>query len=394
MKSKKHTALLGDRQTQLLMVKKTIAQLLKKAQKNPPLEREGKSPSNKSTDWQSTRARMNHTLDQLIVESMLSDEARQLARFIHTPDDLLSTFSTLVSSLIEYSCLCLCLFDSQGHIYYVDLKQSLSEKAVDKAIKSLVDYMDENDTKKTIEKVFFKGSEKTDDKVKDKILSKSIVPLDIHNKRIGYLAFFSTKRDAFQKKSEDIIRLLPQDFSMVFQLMLLHAETKELAINDSLTKLYNKRYFLEILKKEFERAKRFSLDLCIILINIDHFKSVNDSCGHLQRDSILKEVADIIRQSIRKIDSPARYGNEAFIIIAPDTQLYEMVEVAERIRKFTELRTFKGGQSPLNITISLGVAAMHEDLEDAFELIQMANDALSLAKESGRNLVCVANDLE
>lgn len=394
MKSKKHILVVGDSHTQLLTVKKTIALLLKKAQKNPGVNKAGKSPSNKNTDWQSTKARMNHLLDQLIFESMLSGEARQLAKFIHAPDDLLSAFSTLASGLIEYSCLCLCLFDSQGHVYYVDLKQPLSEKTVDKSLKSLADYMDESDTKKAIEKIFFKGSEKTDTRVKDKILSESIVPLEIHNDRIGYFSFFSTKRNAFQKKSEDIIRLLAQNFSMVFQLMLLNVETKELAITDGLTKLYNKRYFLEILEKEFERAKRFNLDLCITLINIDHFKTLNDTHGPLQGDGVLKGVSEIIKQNIRKTDFPARYDGDAFIIIAPNTKLDEMIEVAERIRRFTELRACKGKKPPLKITISLGVAAMHEDLEDALELLKMANDALYLAQESGRNLVCVANDLE
>lgn len=115
---------------------------------------------------------------------------------------------------------------------------------------------------------------------------------------------------------------------------------------------------------------------------------------YLQGDSILKEVAEIMREHIRKIDFPARYGGEEFIIIAPNTKIEEMLEVAERIRKFTEVHEFKGGLSPLKITLSVGVAAMQGNLENGLELIKMADDALYLARDSGRNLVCVANELE
>jgi len=375
-------------------LKKVILLLLKKTRKNTRPDRADKRASKKSTDWQSIRSNVNHLLDKLLFESTLSGEARQLANFIHVQDDLLSAFSGLVSSLIEYSCLCLCLSDHRGRSFYLDLKQPLSVKILDKTIKNITARMGDYDKKEVMEKVFFKGSKKTDDKVHDPILSELVVPLDIHNDCIGYLSFFSTKKDAFQQKSEDIIRLLAQDFSMVFQLMLLYAETKELAITDGLTQLYNKRYFLEIFEKEFERAKRSNLDFCVILMDIDHFKAVNDTYGHLQGDSILKEVAEIMRESIRKIDFPARYGGEEFIIIAPNTKMEEMLEVAERIRKFTASHEFKGSPSPLKITLSLGVAAMPRNLENAFDLIKMADDALYLAKDSGRNLVCVANELE
>ncbi len=375
-------------------LKKTITLLLKKTISKPGADIKDKTPSKKSTDWQSIRSNVNHLLDKLLFESTLSGEARQLANFIHVQDDLLSAFSALVSSLIEYSCLCLCLSDSRGQKYYVDLKQPLSKKILDKSIKNLFMRIGASDKKEGTEPVFFSGSEKTDERVTEKICSELIVPLDIHNDCIGHLAFFSTKQEAFQQKSEDIIRLLAQDFSMVFQLMLLYAETKELAITDGLTKLYNKRYFLEIFEKEFERAKRFKLDLCIILMDIDHFKSVNDTYGHLQGDSVLKEVAAIVRKSIRKIDFPARYGGEEFIIIAPNTKLDEMIEMAERIRKRTESHAFQSGKTPLKITLSLGVAGFHGELGDPFALIKMADDALYLAKDSGRNQVCIGNDLE
>ncbi len=375
-------------------LKKVILSLLKKTRRHAKPILRDESLSKKSTDWKSIRSNVNHLLDKLLFESTLSGEARQLANFIHVQDDLLSAFSALVSSLIEYSCLCLCLSDRRGRRCYLDLKQPLSGKMLDKMIKNITARMGEHETKEVMEQVFFKGSEKTDEQVKDPILSELVVPLDIHNDCIGYLSFFSTKKAAFRQKSEDIIRLLAQDFSMVFQLMLLYAETRELAITDGLTQLYNKRYFLEIFEKEFERAKRSNLDLCVILMDIDHFKAVNDTYGHLQGDSILKEVAEIMRESIRKIDFPARYGGEEFIIIAPNTKMEEVLEVAERIRKFTEAHEFKGGVSPLKITLSVGVAAIQGNLENALELIKMADDALYLAKDSGRNLVCVANELE
>ncbi len=351
---------------------------------DPKQGREGKS-----TDWSSIKSNVNRLLDKLLFESTLASEARQLANYIHAKKDLLKEVTDLTNSLIEYSCLCLCLFDRKGIKLYYDLRESLPQRELTKTEKHLQLMAEGESENANMETVFFEGSKEVDNKRTDKILSRFIVPLNIHNECIGYLSFLSIKPNAFAPKTENIIQLLAHDFSMVFKLMLLYEETKELAIKDGLTKLYNKRYFLESLEKEFVRAKRFNEELSLILLDIDHFKKVNDTLGHIQGDSVLKEIGTIIKQAVRKVDFAARYGGEEFVVIAPNTSLQEIMEIAERIRKNTEQYPFKSEKEPLNITISLGVATLTEKIKDKMELLKEADDALYQAKRAGRNQICI-----
>jgi len=378
--------------TNLSSLEAAIEQLLKNPIAHPDGD-EGNVPvSSTSSEWTSIKSNVNRLLDKLLFESTLSSEARQLANFINDKDDLLKEFKDLVSSLIDYSCLCLCLHDGKRTMLYFDLKQPMSESEISKVKKYLVTKIDSEFTKEGIETAFFKESAGIDDTAMETIVARLLVPLTIHSECIGHLSFLSTKQNAFSPKIENIINLLAHDFSMVFKLMLLYDQTRELSITDGLTKLFNKRYFLEIFEKEFERAKRFKNDLCLIVLDIDHFKSVNDTYGHLQGDSVLKEIGDIINDSIRKIDIPARYGGEEFVIIAPNTNIQDILTIAERIRGSTESHEFQAENQPLKITVSIGVSALNGMTRDKLELIKKADEALYKAKHSGRNRICLADE--
>ena len=383
----------------------TVEKLLQKQPTVATSEAEGRPVSNQRTTQDhsqsarsaSIKSNVNRLLDQLLFESTLSSEARQLANFIHDKEALLKEVLDLVSSLVDYSCLCLCLFDRRGSKFYFDLKQPLPENELTKVQADLVTIMVEEDKGKQIETFFFKSNAEFNQEVgdqgrRDQIVSRLIVPLNIHNECIGHLYFLSTREKAFAPKTENIIQLLAKDFSMVFKLMLLYDETRELSIKDGLTNLYNKRYFLEILEKEFDRSRRFGSTLSLIIMDIDHFKAVNDIHGHLQGDSVLREMGDIVAQSIRKIDIPARYGGEEFVIIVPNTSLQEAKIIAEKIRKTTEAHAFKAENTPMKITISLGISTLNGKVCDKLALVKFADDALYKAKHSGRNQVCLAED--
>ncbi len=372
-------------------LEEAITQLLKNPVAHPDVEQENVPVNSASTEWTSIKSNVNRLLDKLLFESTLSSEARQLANFIHDKNDLLKEFKDLVSSLIDYTCLCLCLYDGKGTRLYFDLRQAISDKEISKIKTYLMTKIDSEYVKGEMETHFFRESAEIDTSATESIVSRLIVPLTIHSECIGYLSFLSIKQNAFAPKIENIIQILAHDFSMVFKLMLLYEETRELSITDGLTKLYNKRYFLEIFEKEFERAKRFKNDLCLIVMDIDHFKSVNDTYGHLQGDSVLKEIGEIINKSIRKIDIPARYGGEEFVVIAPNTNMQDIKMIAERIRQATESHAFEAEPQPLKITVSIGVATLNGTTNDKLELIKLADDALYKAKHEGRNQVCFAD---
>ncbi|HFC98671.1 MAG TPA: GGDEF domain-containing protein [Thermosulfurimonas dismutans] len=162
---------------------------------------------------------------------------------------------------------------------------------------------------------------------------------------------------------------------------------RRLSITDGLTGLYNHRYFQERLREEFERARRYRRSLSLILLDLDHFKRVNDRYGHLVGDQVLRGVAEVIQHNIRKSDIPARYGGEEFAIIAPETDLQGASTLGERIREEVARQEFSYGDQKFSITVSLGVANIFPAASDKTprDLIEAADKALYYSKTQGRN---------
>ena len=162
----------------------------------------------------------------------------------------------------------------------------------------------------------------------------------------------------------------------------------ELSNTDHLTGLFNRRYMMEALDKEVQRSARRGGTLSLIMLDIDHFKQVNDNFGHLQGDVVLQKVALLLQKELRNYDCAARFGGEEFVAILPDSSLKEAVFVADRIRLAVQGSKFSGPLSKLCLTISLGVACFspeHTSSVDGF--IKLADDALYRAKANGRNRV-------
>jgi two-component system, cell cycle response regulator len=163
---------------------------------------------------------------------------------------------------------------------------------------------------------------------------------------------------------------------------------KELSITDHLTHLYNRRYMMDALEMEFQRVQRKKGELCLVLMDVDHFKLVNDTFGHQRGDVVLAAVAEAVQVELRRYDIAARYGGEEFAMVLPETSLQDGLSVAERVRKSVLGITFPSPMENLAVTISQGIASMpspHIDSVD--EMIKAADEALYRAKEHGRNRV-------
>jgi two-component system, cell cycle response regulator len=164
---------------------------------------------------------------------------------------------------------------------------------------------------------------------------------------------------------------------------------EELANRDGLTKIYNHRYFQEYLDKELSRAVRYKTTLSLILIDIDHFKSFNDTYGHQVGDFVLKEVCSVSDELVRNSDLLARYGGEEFVIVLPETIIDNAKTVAEKLRKAIEEKRFFNEETKedYKVTISLGIACFEPDKKMLLknQLIEHADKALYVAKKNGRN---------
>lgn len=159
---------------------------------------------------------------------------------------------------------------------------------------------------------------------------------------------------------------------------------KELSITCQLTKLYNRRYLLEYGETVFNESTKNGVPCSCIALDIDFFKKVNDTYGHLIGDEVLKHVAEIMMKSVRDTDIVTRYGGEEFVILAPSTTLESAVKIAERIRREIETNPYEMKDKLIHITVSIGIAE-YGRLSTFEELLDEADKALYVAKESGRN---------
>ncbi|MGI5864812.1 MAG: diguanylate cyclase [Myxococcales bacterium] len=169
---------------------------------------------------------------------------------------------------------------------------------------------------------------------------------------------------------------------------MYHEEIYRLTTTDGLTQVYNKRYFLEALEREVSRCHRYGRLLCLVMMDIDHFKRINDSFGHLAGDHVLKQVASAARRKLRREDVFARYGGEEFALILPEIDTKGAVATAEKVRKIVEKQRFSFEEHDIPVTISAGVASLGGSVNDAQELIRVADVKLYEAKAAGRNRVC------
>ena len=218
----------------------------------------------------------------------------------------------------------------------------------------------------------------------DALVGYVVFPLEIDGKPVGYLAALGIPEDQKEK-----FHILAQQFMLGIKRVFLYKQIQELAITDSLTGTFSRRYYLERFNEELERSKRLNFQFAFLMVDIDHFKECNDKYGHLVGDAILKEVAKVIKDNIRLIDSVGRYGGEEFLIILTETDLNGARFAAERIRQAMETKRIRVYDEELRVTISIGIAVFPDDADDLTHLVEKADRALYRAKQTGRNRVCV-----
>jgi diguanylate cyclase (GGDEF)-like protein len=206
-------------------------------------------------------------------------------------------------------------------------------------------------------------------------------PLVAHNEPLGLIVIFGRSIDEpFQNDEIGLVHSV----AIQTALTINNEELKQLSILDPLTGLFNYRHLSETLDYEIRRSKRYSSKLCVLMIDLDGFKTYNDTFGHLEGDFLLQQVASLIKDQLRATDTFCRYGGDEFSIVLSQTDIKGSAFVAEKIRNSVELLRCKG-----KITASVGVASWSEDL-DRQALIKKADEALYQAKKEGKNRILVA----
>lgn len=226
--------------------------------------------------------------------------------------------------------------------------------------------------------------------------SALVVPLFVSNRVMGSLQLFRADvHKAFTKEDAQLLWIL----SLVAENLLTREYANEgllrFAFTDYLTGLRTRGYFEQQLELEFKRAERKQQKFALLMIDIDHFKVLNDTFGHHVGDQLLRDVTSILMKDMREVDTVARYGGEEFVIILPETTETGAVFVAQRLRRAVDQAKFFAGSphSVQHLTISIGVAVYDTDAQFKRDLIEFADAALYAAKHAGRNRVMCYSEL-
>ncbi len=223
-----------------------------------------------------------------------------------------------------------------------------------------------------------------------RVQSLICLPLIVKDEAIGIINISNKKEGKFFNQDDlDFMGALANQAAIAIS----NAQLYELAITDSLTKLFIRRHFDYLLDAEIKRSARYKHHISLLMMDIDNFKSINDTYGHQVGDETLKKIAEAIKQTIRKIDMPCRYGGEEFALILPETHKKHAKKISERLRKnIAEIIVKTGDDIEVSPTISIGVANFPFDHQEKEGLLGCADKALYFAKKMGKN--CVAEFTE
>jgi len=231
---------------------------------------------------------------------------------------------------------------------------------------------------------------------------KGIIILPLFNakktKAIGIVGLLKKrKREILNefKKTKEIMEILLSHFNLEIENSLLQEELNIISITDPLTELYNRRYFNMRLKEEFLKAKREGYPFSLMISDLDNFKKYIDKLGHPFGDIILKEVANLVKTSLRATDIICRFGGDEFAYILPFSTSLEAKVVAERIKKNVENFKFLKGEvnEEVHITLSIGIASFPEHGNFEIEILSKADKALFMAKNMGKNVIVIYGEI-
>ena len=223
--------------------------------------------------------------------------------------------------------------------------------------------------------------------------SQVSVPLLAQGRVLGVLSLYDREDgEPFTLGDAEGLTAFAVQAAVAIENVQLHAEAERLSVTDPLTGAWNYRYFKRRFEQEIERSRRFGRVLALLMLDIDHFKSVNDRFGHQRGDEVLVELSRRVTGSVRDIDTFARYGGEEFVLILPETNLEGGLAVAEKLRLATHRTRFctETEEDGISLTVSIGVACFPEHATSPEELLRAADEALYEAKLQGRDRVVTA----
>jgi diguanylate cyclase (GGDEF)-like protein len=309
--------------------------------------------------------------------------------------EVFSRITTMLKDIVDYDAMDIRLLDEASRelvcIYSRDINAEQNEQfriSIDAGLAGWVVRHDEaqlvNDMTNDPRGVHIPGTGE------DVPQASIVVPLRVQGKVTGVLTLDRLGGRRFADEDLEPVTLFANLAAIAIQNARTYEEMERQAISDGLTGIHNYRHFHESLKAEVRRAGRYGDRFCLLMMDLDHFKAVNDTVGHQKGDDVLRAVSGVLRTCSRESDYLARYGGEEFAMILPKTTLDEASTLAERIRACVSM--LDPGHPDLHVTMSIGVSAYPESAEDSDGVLGAADAALLRAKSGGRDRVCLYTD--
>ncbi len=334
---------------------------------------------------------VNDIFDELLMNSTFLNEFRDLGEFLSHEKVLVEKTFELLDSFVDYNVAGLFLNNpdkNEKKILYLDIhKVPVSSFVVEKIKRDFFSQMPDfsNFTIRDFDHDIVRDLDKDDKMIlnSEEFKTKLIVPLVSDGTLLGGFCFYN--KEKFNYSKTKFYKTMVSELLLLLKMRYLYSESEYLSVTDGLTGIYNRRHFEENIEREFLRIKRYHTNLSLALIDIDHFKNINDNYGHQFGDHVLKEISRIILESFRKTDMVYRYGGEEIAVSLTETSIDNAVIPLERLREKISKHVFIYNGTKVNVTVSIGVSCNFKDIENQKDLIACADKALYKAKQDGRN---------
>ncbi|MGA1870501.1 MAG: diguanylate cyclase [bacterium] len=328
-------------------------------------------------------------LEKTKLEEILSIE-EDLNRIVHL-DKLIDFAVNKTTNILEADKGSIMLINGNGRELYIKKHIGLNDKFVSKKninIKdSTVGFVAEQGVPILVSDIETDSRFSRKNRLSYKSKSFMSAPIKLDNEIFGIINVAdknSSNGDIFSEIDLKVLIMIVRQIAVAVENANLYSKLNYLTITDPLTDIYNSRYFTKSLNHEINRVNRYKGSLCLLLLDIDDFKSYNDTFGHLSGDTLLKKVSKVLKKNLRNIDIPCRYAGDEFVVILPETDICQAKIVAEKIKEKVENLALK-----TKVTVSIGIANYSKNM-NRFDLFQKADTALYEAKKAGKNLVIEA----
>jgi len=352
-------------------------------------------------DSQRIMEKLNLYMDARLFEMTLINEINQVTVTLTSISETLSSLLDILDNAVDNLMIGFVVFSGEKEILIdIKIKQPVSQRMLEifqyQSLEDLALTTNSDLTEFEIEVEIQDErfiSEENDGNDGNMEMENNLlfsIPLRTRDTTLGTLNVYHPHMQTVPLQEKQLLEKLAPYITTAIDTIAMHNKIKSLSVIDGLTQLYNRRYVIELFKNEFIKTTRYHQDLSLMMIDIDDFKKINDTYGHLSGDVVLKSMSAIIKRCLRNVDLPGRYGGEEFILVLPETGREQAVIVAERIRKQVEEHRFKSiNNEILQVTVSIGLADVSdlENKSNELELIKVADSRLYKAKRTGKNKV-------